>query len=372
MKKVVALLLTCVMVFSLCACSNSSSEKPDNTNKTTTESSTEPSKAVKDLSEIKIGMISDNTVAEARVRTYEKAKEMSEKLGFELIFQDPNMDEAEQVRQVENMITMGVDALILMCVNSEAIVPAVKECNEAGIPVLCWGRMIDDGELAAFVGSSVDNIGTMQIEYILENFPVTEPQNWICLDGPYTNPYCSIWHDQWLEAMQPYIDEGLINVVGWTQIEDADTQNAMETTENFLTAAEDDVDVCMAISDTIATGAAQALAEHGLSHIPITGLDAETIVLKRIADGTQTMTIALDDYACGEVAINTALGILGIYELGEPDDYLENKNGEVPCYYAQPVFVTKENLADIVAMGYGTPEDVYADVPKENWPEQFT
>lgn len=325
----------------------------------------------KDITKLKIGMISDNTVAEARVRTWRRAKELADQYGFELIFQDPNMDEAEQARQVENMITLGVDALILMCVNADAIVPAVRECNEAGVPVLCWGRQIDNVELAAFVGSSVDDVGTMQIEYILENFPVTEPQNWICLDGPYTNPYCKRWHDQWEAAMKPYMDNGLINVIGWTQIEDADTQISMQTTENFLTAANDDVDVCMAISDTIATGAAQALAEHGLSHIPITGLDAETIVLKRIAEGTQTMTIALDDYACGEVAINTALGILGYMELGEPDDYINNGYGEVPCYYAQPVFVTSENLADIVAMGYGTPEEVYGELPKDQWPEQF-
>ena len=355
MKKLLCAIVAMVMLLATCAYAEEASVASQ-----------------KDISEVKIGLISDNSVAEARLRTAARCQELADEMGFTLIFQDPNMDELEQIRLVENMITMGVDALILMPVNSDAIAPAVEACDEAGIPVLCWGRQWFNCRMDAFVGSSVDYVGTMQIEYILENFPVTEPQNWILLDGPSTNPYCPRWHDQWLAGIQEYIDNGLINVVGWTEIEDADTQIAMETTENFLTAADGDVDVCMAVSDTIATGAAQALAEWGLSHIPITGLDAETIVLKRIADGTQTMTIALDDYAAGDVCINTALGLLGYVELGEPDDYLDNGwSDAVPCYYSQPVIVTAENLAEVIEMGYGTPEEVYADVPLDQWPEQF-
>jgi D-xylose transport system substrate-binding protein len=321
---------------------------------------------------VKIGVILDNTQVEARVRQRDKMYEVCAEMGVELIFQDSEMNETKQMKQVENMIAQEVDVLVLMPVNYEAVGPAVKDCNDAGIPVVCYGRTIYDADIAGWVGVDTKIVGNVQADYLLTNFPPEEAegghQNYILLAGPFTDPSCSIWYEQWYDKLQPYIDEGKITIVGDSQGEAADTQLAMEITENFLTAANDDGDIILAVSDSVATGAAQALESRGLlGSVPMTGLDAETIVLKRVAEGKQSMTIALDDNAFAQAAIKMAVAIAK-GEAFETNGVVDNNFKEIPAFFVDPMVIDKDNLIDALRQGYGTVEEVYADLPKDEWP----
>lgn len=328
-----------------------------------------------DVSNIKIGMLFDNCSVEARIRQRDKMQELADELGFTLLVQDAQMDETAQMQQGENLLSKGVDVMMIMAVNYEAINNLVKDCNAEGIPVICYGRLIYDVPVSYMVGSDNTMIGHMESQYLLDLMkPEPEnPQNWIILAGPFTDSNCSIWYDDWFEDIQPYIDNGSINIVGDSQVEAASTEIAMKLTENFLTACNDDVDVILAVSDSIATGAAQAMAERGLlGKVAITGLDAEAIVLKRIAEGTQSMTISMRDFDFAAAAIDTALKVAS----GKEGDIavngsFDNNAGEVPAVLVEPEVITRDNLYEkIIVPGYASLEEVYADVPKDQWPVQ--
>ena len=62
--------------------------------------------------------------------------------------------------------------------------------------------------------------------------------------------------------------------------------------ENALTANKNNVDAVVASNDATAGGAIQALSAQGLSgKVAISGQDADLAAIKRIVNGSQTMTV---------------------------------------------------------------------------------
>jgi ribose transport system substrate-binding protein len=57
------------------------------------------------------------------------------KHGYEVLVVDPNEDPPRQQNQVKDFIVKKVDAIVLCPCDSKAIGPAIKEANDAGIPV---------------------------------------------------------------------------------------------------------------------------------------------------------------------------------------------------------------------------------------------
>ena len=82
------------------------------------------------------------------------ARERAEELGIELKISDAAMDVAKQVSQAENMITDGVDVLIITPIDVKALVNVMKDAEEAGIPVVTESNVIPGAK--TYVG--IDNL----------------------------------------------------------------------------------------------------------------------------------------------------------------------------------------------------------------------
>lgn len=82
------------------------------------------------------------------------AKARADELGIELKISDAAMDVAKQVSQAENMITDGVDVLIITPIDVKALVNVMKDAEEAGIPVVTESNVIPGAK--TYVG--IDNL----------------------------------------------------------------------------------------------------------------------------------------------------------------------------------------------------------------------
>lgn len=73
-----------------------------------------------------------------------------------------------QLQQIEDLITRGVDAIIFIPVDAEAMSTGVMRANDAGIPIVAMDRSTTGGELTALVES--DNVahGRVGAELIAE------------------------------------------------------------------------------------------------------------------------------------------------------------------------------------------------------------
>src|SRR5699024_10638704 len=66
----------------------------------------------------------------------EATDEMAEELGVEIINMDAQFDAQTQSEQARNLLAQQVDGVLVDLIDPQAIVPAIKELHESGIPVI--------------------------------------------------------------------------------------------------------------------------------------------------------------------------------------------------------------------------------------------
>lgn len=151
-----------------------------------------------------------------------------------------------------------------------------------------------------------------------------------------------------MKVLQPYVDSGKIKVVGDQWVDGWLPENALKIMENALTANNNKIDAVVASNDATAGGAIQALSAQGLSgKVAISGEDADLAGIKRIAAGTQTMTV----YKPITLLANTAAEIaveLGNGQEPKADTTLNNGLKDVPSRLLTPIDVNKNNIKDTV------------------------
>ena len=107
--------------------------------------------------EVIVGVSWNNFQEERWARDDEPAiKAALEAAGASYISTDAASDAAQQLADVEQLITQGADALIILAQDGTAILPAVQSALDQGIPVIAYDRLIEDpGALYL----TFDNIG---------------------------------------------------------------------------------------------------------------------------------------------------------------------------------------------------------------------
>ena len=76
----------------------------------------------------------------------------AKKLGIHYVIQASQASETVQTSQVENMLTQGVDVLILTPVNGAAASSLVRKANRAKVPVVNYNFLAQKSDVACFVG----------------------------------------------------------------------------------------------------------------------------------------------------------------------------------------------------------------------------
>lgn len=67
------------------------------------------------------------------------AKAMGEELGLKIGYYGPaSNDTPGQIAIIDDLITKGIKALVVTCMDSEAVVPTLEKAREAGIVVVTW------------------------------------------------------------------------------------------------------------------------------------------------------------------------------------------------------------------------------------------
>ena len=104
----------------------------------------------------KIG-VSWNNFQEERWKTDEAAiKAALAPSGAKYISADAQASPTKQLTDVESLISKGANVIIILAMDSEAILPAVKKANDEGIPVIAYDREIESPN-ALYL--TFDNVG---------------------------------------------------------------------------------------------------------------------------------------------------------------------------------------------------------------------
>lgn len=292
----------------------------------------------------------------------------AEELGAEVIVQSANGNSADQLSQIQNMLTQNIDVLVIIAVDSDALSPVVEEAKKQGVKVLAYDRLINNAEIDAYVSFDNVRVGELQAEYLVNEVPEGK---YFLLGGDPADNNAHMFREGQMNILQPHIDSGAIEVVGDQWADGWSAENAMNIIENALTANNNDIDAVVATNDSTAGGAIQALDAQNLAgKVVISGQDADLAAVQRIAEGLQTMTVYKPIHLIANRSAEIAVQ-LGEGKEVEGDSTINNGLVDVPFIMLNPVMVDKDNILDtVIADGFHSFDDVYRNVPEDERPER--
>jgi D-xylose transport system substrate-binding protein len=286
--------------------------------------------------------------------------ERAKALGVDVLVQSANSDDSVQLTQVQSLITQGVDALVIIPHNGEAMAKAVALAHAAGVPVLSYDRLITGCDLDLYITFDNVKVGELQARFLAERIPEGGKLRVVRIYGSKTDNNAVLFKQGQDNVLKPLIEAGKVEVVFEDWAADWKPENAKKIMNAAITKSGPGIDAVLASNDGTAGGAVQALTEEGLAgKVLVTGQDGDLAACQRIVQGTQTMTvykpIKLLASRAAEAAVRLAKGQSVIARSG-----IDNGKGEVPSLLLEIVTVTRDNLREtIVADGFRVEADVY-------------
>lgn len=297
-----------------------------------------------------------------------------EAAGGTVLEKDANDSSEQQLADVDALIAEGVDALIILAKDAEAILPAVQRAKDAGIPVIGYDRLIADSE-AFYITFNNQGVGTIMAEIVTEAVP---EGNYAIVKGHSADPNADFLR----EGMQAALDAHPgITIVCEDYNDNWDTQNARNMMDACLAANDNNLQAVISENDSMATGVVAALDAVGLAGtVPVTGQDGDLPALNRVALGTQLVSVWKDAFGlgqtAGEVAVQLAQGV-ALADVKAPSglaDHVAPEAGvdaqpfdadgvEVWSIILTPTPITLENINLVIDLGWEPQADVCAGVP---------
>ena len=305
--------------------------------------------------ELKIG-VSWSNFQEERWKTDEAAiKAALAAADAEYVSTDAQSSASKQLADVESLIAQGVDALIILAQDAQAIGPAVQAAADEGIPVVAYDRLIEDPRAFYLTFDNVE-VGRMQARAVFDALPAG---NYVMIKGSAQDPNADFLRGGQQEVLQAAIDSGKINIVGEAYTDGWLPANAQRNMEQILTAQDNKVDAVVASNDGTAGGVVAALTAQGMEGIPVSGQDGDHAALNRVASGTQTVSVWKDardlGRAAGEIAAELAHGT-AMADIEGAGIFNTPGGNEMNAMFLAPVAITKDNLDVVVDGGWITKE----------------
>jgi putative multiple sugar transport system substrate-binding protein len=300
-----------------------------------------------------------------------------EAAGYTADLQYAEDDIPNQLAQIENMITKGVDVLVIAAIDGTTLSNALENAAAAGVKVIAYDRLIrDSGDLDYYATFDNFKVGVLQATSIVNGLKERfgdGPYNVELFGGSPDDNNAYFFYNGAMSVLQPLIDDGTIVVqsgqmgmdkVGTLRWDGAVAQARMD---NILSANYTDKEVNAVLSpyDGLSIGILSSLKGVGYGSgdlkMPIvTGQDCEIPSIKSIIAGEQYSSIFKDTRQLAAVTVKMVDAVLsgGTPEINDEKTY-DNGVKVVPSYLlaSQPVDATNYEEV-LVGSGYYTADQL--------------
>lgn len=339
-----------------------------------------------------VGVAMPTQTSERWIADGEAVKAGLEEAGYQVDLQFANDDIPTQTQQIDQMITNGVDVLVIASIDGTALSSQLDAAGAAGIPVISYDRLIRDNENVDFY-VSFDNylVGVAQGTALLHGLGLVEEDGTKAADAPKgplnieifagspDDNNAGFFFNGAMDTLKPYLEDGtLVIKSGQTKFDQAATlrwsqEAAQKRMEDLLSSTYPDPSELAGVLspfDGISRGIITALQGVGLGPtiadgLPIvTGQDAEIASIKLIADGVQQSTIFKDTRLLADRAVQVVqdLACGREPEANNTTDY-DNGVKVVPSYLLDVVTVYQDNIeSTVIESGYWTEDEVKSGV----------
>jgi len=283
--------------------------------------------------------------------------------GAKYISADAEASPTKQLADVEDLISKGANVLIIVAIDSEAILPAVKKAADERIPVIAYDRLIESPNVLYI---AFDNVGAgrMMAKAI---YAVKSAGRYAFIKGDKDDPNADLLFSGMMEVLKPAMTAGKIKNAGMSYTDGWKPDNAQKEMDEILAKNNNKVDAVLSENDGMAGGVVAALAAQGMAgSVPVSGEDGDHAAINRIALGTQTVSTWKDERDLGETAGEAAVALGDGKKMTDIPDVKPFTGGakgiKLSAILLAPLPITRENLNVIVDKGWITKRQVCAGV----------
>ena len=230
---------------------------------------------------------------------------------IELQWNSAGGDVSTQANQVDQYVSAGVDAIIIVPVQADSLGPQVEAAKAAKIPVIAVNTSLTGVEVDASVQPDDVAAGEQEATQMVD--ALGGEGNVVVLQGPL--------------GSSPQLDrgEGIDKVLAANpglKVLAQDTANwkrdeAVNKMKNWISAFGGDIDGVISQNDDMALGAIQALREAGMSDVKVVGIDGIEDGLNAVQAGDMIGT----SLQHGTVELATGLAVAAKIVRGEDVDH---------------------------------------------------
>lgn len=298
--------------------------------------------------------------------------------GYQTDLQYAEDDIPNQLAQIENMVTKGVNVLVIAAIDGTTLSNALDNAAAAGVKVIAYDRLIrDSGNVDYYATFDNFKVGVIQATSLVDGlkarFPDVKPWNVELFGGSPDDNNAYFFYNGAMSVIQPLIDNGTIVIPsGQTGMDKVGTLRwdgavAQARMDNILSAnyTQKHVNGVLAPYDGLSIGILSSLkgVGYGSGDLPmpiVTGQDAEVQSVKSIIAGEQYSTVFKDTRELAKVTVSMVDAVLQGKEPQVNDTKTYNNGVKVvPSYLLEPVEVDKSNYEKIlVGSGYYTADQL--------------
>ncbi len=300
-----------------------------------------------------IGLSFDSFVIERWTRDRDVFVSTANELGAEVNVQSAGGDVATQISHIKLFIERGVDAIVIITADANALSDIVKEASDKGIPVICYDRLVMNAGADLYISFDNESVGRQMAEAICAN--VEDGGNIVEIMGPESDYNVH----QVMNGFDAVCEEHGMNITLKYNCDNWKPELAYDfVNEHFDEIAGADAIMCG--NDALAGETIHALAERGYAgRIFVTGQDGDLEACQRLVEGTQLVTVYKPVEKLARLAAECAVKLASGESLGQTELFFDGGQ-DIPYIAIEPSAVTIENLDSIIIdSGFHLREEVY-------------
>ncbi|MEO6012882.1 MAG: substrate-binding domain-containing protein [Devosia sp.] len=283
--------------------------------------------------------------------------------GYEVLVQSAENDAQAQVAQAENVLTQGIDAIVIQPVDFNVAGQIAELALAANIPIASYDDLILNAKQTAFIGRDPKEGGKVAAEAVTKLVP---KGNYVLIGGDAGQTGSTQMQDGYHVIVDPLVAKGDIKIVMDQFTPSWKTEPAQANAENALTQNNNDVQAFLVSYDGMSLGVLQAIEGAGIKPgtIAVTGQDMELSAAQAIVEGRQTGSVwpAPDEMAVA--GAKAAIAMAQCKDIGATAS-IDNGAGQIPWVKTPIYFVGADKMAEFVC-GHSfwlNIDEVYKNVP---------
>ncbi|MGA9102084.1 substrate-binding domain-containing protein [Aeromicrobium sp.] len=274
-------------------------------------------------SDCKVGMTQINQTAVFFTQMNAGAKEAAKAAGCDLSIANANNDSAKQSSDIENFVSQGVTGIIVVAIDVNGVLPAVKAARAAGIKVVAIDAQLKKGSIETFVGVDNEKAGALAGKWVIDH-DLADGKSYGVVDA----------RNSFIQNQREDSFRKVIDAAGAKHTQSVNGDNVQEkaaTAAQNLATAQKNLDFVYTTGEPATVGAAAALDSK--KSTKIVGWDLTKEVIAGIDSGLVSAVVQQDPKQEGVEAVKELKAILGG---ADPKGFID-----VPV-----TIVTKDNVDD--------------------------